>query len=82
LSSADIWRGTRLYDGKNYFTIYEFVKAHHHFNDPEWMGNAGARAKTDQGTWPPRDPKPKHLSATATEDKGRPLTAKPARYST
>lgn len=33
-----IGRGTRLYDGKNYFTIYDFVKAHHHFSDPEWDG--------------------------------------------
>jgi type I restriction enzyme R subunit len=33
-----IGRGTRLYDGKDYFTIYDFVKAHHHFSDPEWDG--------------------------------------------
>jgi type I restriction enzyme, R subunit len=33
-----IGRGTRLYDGKDYFTIYDFVKAHHHFNDSEWDG--------------------------------------------
>ena len=33
-----IGRGTRLYYGKDYFTIYDFVKAHHHFNDPEWDG--------------------------------------------
>ncbi len=33
-----IGRGTRLYDGKDYFTIYDFVKAHTHFNDPEWDG--------------------------------------------
>jgi type I restriction enzyme, R subunit len=33
-----IGRGTRLYDGKDYFTIYDVVKAHHHFNDPEWDG--------------------------------------------
>jgi len=33
-----IGRGTRLYDGKYYFAIYDFVKAHHHFNDPEWDG--------------------------------------------
>ena len=33
-----IGRGTRLYDGKDYFTIYDFVKAHHHFNDVEWDG--------------------------------------------
>lgn len=33
-----IGRGTRLYEGKDYFTIYDFVKAHHHFSDPEWDG--------------------------------------------
>lgn len=33
-----IGRGTRLYDGKDYFTIYDFVKAHHLFAQPEWDG--------------------------------------------
>lgn len=33
-----VGRGTRLYDGKNYFTIYDFVKAYLHFSDPEWDG--------------------------------------------
>ncbi|MBV6512288.1 MAG: hypothetical protein FMNOHCHN_01785 [Ignavibacteriaceae bacterium] len=33
-----IGRGTRLFDGKDYFTIYDFVEAHHHFSDPEWDG--------------------------------------------
>ncbi len=33
-----IGRGTRLFEGKDYFTIYDFVRAHHHFNDPEWDG--------------------------------------------
>src|SRR3546814_9965832 len=33
-----IGRGTRLYDGKDYFTIHDFVKAHQHFSDPEWDG--------------------------------------------
>ena len=33
-----IGRGTRLYDGKEYFTIYDFVRAHQHFSDPEWDG--------------------------------------------
>lgn len=33
-----IGRGTRLYEGKDYFTIYDFVKAHRHFQDPEWDG--------------------------------------------
>ncbi len=33
-----IGRGTRLYDGKFYFTIYDFVKAYQHFQDDEWDG--------------------------------------------
>ena len=41
-----IGRGTRLYDGKDYFTIYDFVKAHLHFSDPEW-------------DWEPLEPEPK-----------------------
>ena len=33
-----IGRGTRLYDSKDYFTVYDFVKAHQHFRDEEWDG--------------------------------------------
>ena len=44
-----IGRGTRLYDGKSHFTIYDFVKAHHHFSDPEWDGE-------------PLEPEPKAVS--------------------
>lgn len=33
-----IGRGTRLYDGKYYFTIFDFVKAYEKFNDPSWDG--------------------------------------------
>ena len=33
-----IGRGTRLFDGKEYFTILDFVDAYHHFSDPEWDG--------------------------------------------
>lgn len=33
-----IGRGTRLYDGKDYFTVYDFVKAHYNFSDPDWDG--------------------------------------------
>ncbi|MCU7853842.1 MAG: DEAD/DEAH box helicase family protein [Candidatus Thiodiazotropha sp. (ex Monitilora ramsayi)] len=33
-----VGRGTRLFDGKDYFTIYDFVEAYKHFNDPEWDG--------------------------------------------
>jgi len=64
-----IGRGTRLYDGKDYFTILDFVKAHHHFSDPEWDGepiepiDPGSPAQTtgDGGTIndpPPPGPEP------------------------
>ena len=33
-----VGRGTRLFDGKDFFTIYDFVDAYHHFADPEWDG--------------------------------------------
>ncbi len=33
-----VGRGTRVFDGKDHFTIYDFVKAYEHFNDPEWDG--------------------------------------------
>lgn len=33
-----IGRGTRLFDNKEFFTIYDFVDAYHHFNDSEWDG--------------------------------------------
>jgi type I restriction enzyme R subunit len=33
-----VGRGTRLFEGKFYFTIYDFVNAYQHFLDPEWDG--------------------------------------------
>ncbi|WDA13457.1 EcoAI/FtnUII family type I restriction enzme subunit R [Paracoccus marcusii] len=33
-----IGRGTRTYEGKDFFTIWDFVKAHQNFSDPEWDG--------------------------------------------
>lgn len=33
-----VGRGTRLFDGKDYFTIFDFVGAHAHFQDAEWDG--------------------------------------------
>jgi type I site-specific restriction endonuclease len=44
-----IGRGTRLYDGKDYFTIYDFVKAHHHFTDPEWDGEPKEASRLRRG---------------------------------
>ena len=50
-----IGRGTRLYDGKDYFTIYDFVKAHHHFSDPEWDGEPLAPENYDRPETPDRE---------------------------
>ena len=52
-----IGRGTRLYDGKDYFTILDFVKAHHHFSDAEWDGEPIAPEGPARGT-PPQNPGP------------------------
>jgi type I restriction enzyme R subunit len=49
-----IGRGTRLFDGKDYFTIYDFVKAHHHFNDEEWDGEP--LEPPEVITKPPKEP--------------------------
>lgn len=62
-----IGRGTRLFDGKEYFTIYDFVDAYKHFSDPEWDGepieeigeSTPKEPKTPQGpTEPPISPEP------------------------
>ncbi|MAN03294.1 MAG: restriction endonuclease subunit R [Owenweeksia sp.] len=52
-----VGRGTRLYDGKDYFTIYDFVKAHRHFNDPEWDGPP-LPPPDDPGPAPRPEPEP------------------------
>ncbi|MDK9723975.1 MAG: DEAD/DEAH box helicase family protein [Sterolibacteriaceae bacterium MAG5] len=49
-----IGRGTRLYDGKDYFTIYDFVRAHHHFSDAEWDGEP----LLPEAPYPPAAPRP------------------------
>ena len=49
-----IGRGTRLYDGKDFFTIYDFVRAHAHFLDPEWDGEP----LEPEPPLPPRPPGP------------------------
>lgn len=49
-----IGRGTRTYEGKDFFTIWDFVKAHENFNDPEWDGEPLAPEPPDE----PREPKP------------------------
>jgi type I restriction enzyme R subunit len=55
-----IGRGTRLYEGKDYFTIYDFVEAHHHFSDPEWDGEP--EVQNEPKPKPPAPPKPPGLA--------------------
>lgn len=54
-----IGRGTRLFDGKEYFTIYDFVNAYHLFADPEWDGDPVEETTEAESTVPkePRGPK-------------------------
>ncbi|MDE8653728.1 EcoAI/FtnUII family type I restriction enzme subunit R [Novosphingobium album (ex Liu et al. 2023)] len=60
-----IGRGTRLFDGKDYFTIFDFVKAYEHFSDPEWDGEPldpeppkGPRDGKPEGDLPEPGPDP------------------------
>jgi type I restriction enzyme R subunit len=56
-----VGRGTRLFDGKEFFTIYDFVDAYKHFSDPEWDGEPleeePTGAKEPKVEYKPREPK-------------------------
>jgi type I restriction enzyme R subunit len=71
-----IGRGTRLFDGKDYFTIYDFVKAYQHFNDPEWDGEPEPEEPT--APRPPRggDDQPKTPGGGDDEPPQRPVKLK------
>ena len=49
-----IGRGTRLFDDKNYFTIFDYEGAYKHFLDPEWDGEPIEPEPTSPVT--PKDP--------------------------
>jgi type I restriction enzyme R subunit len=76
-----IGRGTRLYDGKDYFTIYDFVHAYHHFNDPEWdgepveVGQASRPVPVDpelvQAARPVPPPRPAKIKVKLADGKAR-----------
>ncbi len=79
-----IGRGTRLFDGKDYFTIYDFVKAYEHFNDSEWDGEpiepvttkAAAKEKDgfedgDQGPYEPPPDRPAKIKIRLADGKDR-----------
>jgi len=53
-----IGRGTRTYDGKDFFTIWDFVRAHENFNDPEWDGEPLAPEPPGEPRGPVAGPEP------------------------
>ena len=62
-----IGRGTRLFEGKHYFTIIDFVNAYHLFNDPEWDGIPEDAPEAPPKT-PPIDRPPKDTPGGGGED--------------
>ncbi len=56
-----VGRGTRLFDGKEFFTIYDFVDAYKHFSDSEWDGEPldpePSGVKEPKGEYQPKEPK-------------------------
>jgi type I restriction enzyme R subunit len=58
-----IGRGTRLFDGKDFFTIHDFVNASFNFNDPEWDGEP-----TEPVDGPYSPPSPPTPSSVTDED--------------
>lgn len=53
-----VGRGTRLFDGKEFFTIYDFVDAYQHFSDPEWDGEPIMEPEGTHEPKPPFNPGP------------------------
>jgi type I restriction enzyme, R subunit len=64
-----VGRGTRLFDGKDFFTIYDFVDAYQHFSDPEWDGEPLEPVSSDT----PKPTRPKTLKVQEpSEEYGEP----------
>ena len=67
-----IGRGTRLFDDKYYFTIYDFVGAHKNFQDVEWDGEPMCEVC---GNWPCTCSK-----VPGTHNEGTPQGIRPVSY--
>jgi len=80
-----IGRGTRLFEGKEYFTVYDFVKAHYLFSDPAWDGEPEDQTTTStvgdgpgagkvgepEPPQPPRQPRPEIITVTLSDGSKR-----------
>ncbi len=71
-----IGRGTRLYDGKDYFTIHDFTKSHELFKDPAWDGEE-IDPPDPRGPRPPKEgaefPEPPEDGPDVEEDVPKPM---------
>jgi len=70
-----VGRGTRLFDGKDFFTIYDFVDAYQRFSDPEWDGIPLPDTFEEEPPRPPNEPKKKPVKDDP-EGKERPKKIK------
>ena len=87
-----IGRGTRLFEGKHYFTIVDFVNAYHLFLDDEWDGepqepaDPGGDSTGPEGPEGPEDPenpeeiKTKKLKIRLSDGKVRELQSMTSTY--
>ena len=69
-----VGRGTRLFDGKEFFTIYDFVDAYKHFSDPEWDGEPIEPEPREPKPYPA--PEPTELSTVSDPDEIKPKKKK------
>ncbi len=68
-----VGRGTRLFDGKEFFTIYDFVDAYKHFSDPEWDGEPIGEEPKEPKPYPTPEP----TDSPIISDPGEPTPKKP-----
>jgi type I restriction enzyme, R subunit len=68
-----VGRGTRLFDGKEFFTIYDFVDAYKHFSDPEWDGEPIGEEPKEPKPYPTPEP----TDPPIITDPGEPTPKKP-----
>jgi type I restriction enzyme R subunit len=68
-----VGRGTRLFDGKEFFTIYDFVDAYKHFSDPEWDGEPLGEEPKEPKPYPTPEP----TDPPIISDPGDPTPKKP-----